>query len=66
MPNYPLGGPVILKEDAEWWARKTKEATIKTLKEDGITRPPLKEAEDFDVSTTTLDKKILKLKKGNW
>ena len=62
MPHYPLGGPAILKEDADWWARKTKEATIKTLKEDGITRPPLKEAEEFDVATTTLDKKNFEAK----
>lgn len=48
MPNYPLGGPAILKADKEYWARKTKEITIKTLKEDGFARPPTKIAEDHD------------------
>jgi hypothetical protein len=57
MPNYPLGGPAILKADKEWWARKTKEITIKTLKEDGFTRPPTKIADDHDGAVTTLDKK---------
>ena len=57
MPNYPLGGPAILAADTEWWTRKTKEATIKTLKDDRCTRPPTRLVEEFDVSTTDLDKK---------
>ena len=57
MPHYPLGGADTMKGDDEWWARKAKEATVKSLKDDGIVRPPNRLAEDFEDVVTTLDKK---------
>jgi len=62
MPHYPQNSTNTLKSDQEWWDRKTKEATIKALKDDGLVRPPIRIAEVFDASTTTLDKKAFELK----
>ena len=57
MPHYPQGGAATMKGDDEWWARRVKEATVKSLKDDGFVRPPVREAEDFDDAVTSLDKK---------
>jgi len=57
MPHYPLGGADTMKGDDEWWARKAKEATVKSLKDDGIMRPPNRLAEEFEDVVTTLEKK---------
>jgi hypothetical protein len=46
-----------MKGDDEWWARKAKEATVKSLKDDGIMRPPNRVAEEFEDVVTTLEKK---------
>ena len=57
MPHYPLGGTATMKGDDEWWARKVKEATVKSLKDDGIVRPPNRVSEEFEDVVTTLEKK---------
>ena len=53
MPHYPQGGAATMKGDDEWWARRVKEATVKSLKDDGFVRPPVREAEDFDDAVTS-------------
>ena len=59
LPNYPLDGPRTLASDKEWWERRSKQETIKTLKDDGVIRPHLRLEVKFDDAPegTVMDKK---------